>query len=208
MLLGEGRALALSPDGTVGSRGPHLPGTHLALLPTAAGEARRLEGGGLMYRRASSSRDGKRFVFVADPEMGDMHGYIQSVAGGPPKELEEGLRPVIVSPDGRTWSAGVTTVCSSCESTAELLLGRSPGILGVSVRWSADGRAIYAYEETDRLTLYRLDLATGRNERLKELFPPDKTGFLRYGIPPGRDGLRRHARRPLYAYSYSRTRTA
>ena len=203
MLLGEGRALALSPDKQWALVARTHPETHLVLLPTVAGEPRRLEGGGLMYRRAQFFPDGKRIVFVADPEMGDIRGYIQSVEGGPPKELGEGFRPVIVSPDGTRfvgWSDdGLFLVRTDGGAPPRPVPGDPRGFPSV---WSADGRAIYTYEETDKLTLYRLDLATGRGERLKELSPPDKTGFVRYGSRPVGMGFAVTPDGRYYAYSY------
>ena len=51
--LGEGRALALSPDLQWALVARAAPETHLVLLPLGEGEPQRLPGGGLLYRRAS-----------------------------------------------------------------------------------------------------------------------------------------------------------
>ena len=64
------------------------------------------------------------------------------------------------------------------------------------VQWSSDGKSIYVRgAEEQPLTLYRLDLATGRRERWKELAPRDLAGFLEFG--PGPQGRADHARRTV-----------
>ena len=52
------------------------------------------------------------------------------------------------------------------------------------------------------LALYRLDLATGRRERWKQLAPPDMTGFLRYGSRIKGPGLSITPDGRYYAYTY------
>ena len=50
------------------------------------------------------------------------------------------------------------------------------------------------------LTLYRIDLATGKRERWKELVPPDLTGFLEFGSGP--PGVRVTPDGRFYAFTY------
>jgi Tol biopolymer transport system component len=203
ILLGEGRALALSPDKKWALVARTQPETHLVLLPTFAGEPRRLEGGGLMYRRGQFFPDGKRILFAADREIGAIRGYIQSTEGGPPKEIAGDDVPVIVSPDGTHlvgWSDdGLSLLRTDGGAPPRRIPGNPPGWPS---RWSSDGRAVYTYDETDRLILYRVDLATGRSAALKELAPPDMTGFLRFGSRPVGMGFAVTPDGRYYAYSY------
>ena len=50
------------------------------------------------------------------------------------------------------------------------------------VQWSADGKTLYVRGEEGPLTLYRLDLATGRRELWKQPAPPDRGGLPRVWI--------------------------
>ena len=66
------------------------------------------------------------------------------------------------------------------------------------IQWSADGKTIYAREDDrQRLILYRLDLATGRRERWKELASSRPNGLS--VLRAGRGGARHehHSRRPV-----------
>ncbi len=206
--LGDGRALALSPDTQWALAARASPEPHLVLLPTGAGEARRLPGD-LPVRRASFFPDGRRIVFVADADPKTTRSYIQDVDGGPPKAFgEEGFIAMVVSPDGRTV-AGLLR--SDFRPYLYSVDDRSPprpvpGALPREplVQWSSDGKAIYAWGAEPRrpLTLYRLDLATGRRERWKELGPPDTTGLLRYGPHLRGQGLTITPDGKYYAYTF------
>ena len=204
-LLGEGRPLALSPDQTR-ALVRHPTEMRLVLLPTGAGEPRDLPGGNfLRLRWATFFPDGRRILFAADEQDGTARSYIQDVEGGPPKPLgDEGVRAVLVSPDGQRV-AGTTTrgVHLIFRADGE---GRPRPIGGALkddalVQWSSDGKAIYVRGgEARPLILYRLDLATGRRERWKELVPPDLTGFQGYGNGPGAVCLTPDGR--FYAYTF------
>ena len=192
--LGDGRAMALSPDQRWALVVQESPERHLALLPTGEGKPRQLPAGGrsLLYRCAAFFPDGRRILFNADDEQGKTRSYIQDVEASLPKPIgEEGMRAMLVSPDGLTIAGkadqelGFRLYRADGEGPPRAVPGALPG--DVLIRWSSDGRTIYAYSVDDidepRLTLYRLDLATGRRERWKELAPPDMTGFVRYGPP-------------------------
>ena len=69
------------------------------------------------------------------------------------------------------------------------------------VAWSGDGKSILVRGAEERpLTLYRIDLASGRRERWKELAPPDLAGFLEYGAGPM--GVRVTPDFQFYAYNF------
>jgi eukaryotic-like serine/threonine-protein kinase len=64
--LGAGRAVALSPDSRWAiCLAANLPSPYLELLPTGAGEPRRLQGNGLTYTGARWLPDGKRVIVSA-----------------------------------------------------------------------------------------------------------------------------------------------
>ncbi len=205
-MLGKGKALALSPDEKWALVARHSPDPRLVLLPTGAGEPRPLPGGGILHHHwAVFFPDGRRILFAAEEKDMAPRSYIQDLDGGPPKPFaEEGMRAALVSPDGREI-AGSTLEGLHLIYAAD---GEGPprsidGALAEDflVQWSADGKAIYVRGgEEQPLTLYRIDLATGRRERWKQLEPPDLTGFLEYGSGPR--GVRITPDGRFYAYTY------
>jgi len=189
-LLGAGKALALSPDTKWALVARQSPSPHLTLLPTGVGEVRDLPAGDVaQYHWASFFPDGRR-ILIAAREKGKLpRSYIQDLAGGPPRLFaEEGMRATLVSPDGTeiagTTLAGLQLICrADGEGRARAILGAEPG--DFLVQWSADGKSMLVRGEEERpLTLYRIDLTTGRRERWKELAPPDMAGFLEFGAGP------------------------
>ncbi len=188
--LGEGRALALSPD-QKWALVRHPTEMKLVLLPTGAGEPRSLPGGDfLRLRFATFFPDGQRILFASDDKAGIARSYVQDLQGGVPTPFGgPGTRALLVSPDGRRV-AGTTANGSHLIYDADGK-GQPRPIEGsfpddFLLQWSSDGRAIYVRGSEERpLTLYRLDLATGRRERWKELAPPDPTGFVGYAPGPG-----------------------
>jgi dipeptidyl aminopeptidase/acylaminoacyl peptidase len=205
-LLGDGKALALSPDTTWALVVRTSPEPGLVLLPTGVGEPRPLPGGGIVqYYFGSFFPDGRRIVFTAQEKGKPPRSYIQDLAGGPPRPFaEEGMRATLVSPDGleiagstmeglhliyRADGSGRPRLIEGADASDEL------------VQWSADGKSILVRGAEERpLTLYRVDLATGRRERWKEFAPPDPAGFVEFGAGPR--GVRVTPDGRFYAYTF------
>ncbi len=205
-LLGEGKALALSPDEKWALVARPSPSPHLTLLPTGVGEPRDLPArAAVQYHWASFFPDGRRILIASQEKGKPPRSYIQNLAGGPPRPFaEEGMRATLVSPDGTeiagTTLAGLQLIYrADGEGRARAILGAEPG--DFLVQWSADGKSMLVRGEEERpLTLYRIDLGTGRRERWKELAPSDTTGFLEFGAGP--KGLSVAPDFRSYAYSY------
>jgi Tol biopolymer transport system component len=193
--LGEGRALALSPDGkwALALRPGQPP--QLVLLPTGPGEPRLLPRGDIKeYNYASFFPDGQRILFTGLTELGrPLRSYAQDVLGGDPRPVtEEGVVALSVSPDGRSllcWTHGRTP---NGEYYSLPLDGGAPtalpglGFGGVPIRWGADGRALYVREDSDlESSLYRLDLRGGGEKLLKRI-APDPVGLI--GLEVNRPG--------------------
>ncbi len=204
--LGDGKALALSPDLEFALVVQTRPDAHLTLLPTGAGEPRNLPGGGVVqYHAASFFPDGRRILIAAQERGKPPRTYIQNVAGGPPQPFqEEGMRGWLVSPDGQE-------IAGSTPEGLQLIYradgtGRPKTIEGAQptdqlVQWSSDGKSIIVRgAEEMPLTLYRIDLVTGKRERWKELVPHDLTGFLEFGS--GLPGVRVTPDGRFYAFTY------
>jgi Tol biopolymer transport system component len=206
-LLGEGKALALSPDEKWALVARPSPMPHLALLPTGVGEPRDLPGGGasVQYHWASFFPDGRRIVFAAQEAGKPPRSYIQDLSGGPPRPFaEEGMRATLVSPDGREIAGstldGLHLIYrADGEGRARAIVGAEPG--DFLVQWSADGKSVLVRgPEARPLTLYRIDLASGRRERWKELAPPDPAGFVEFETGPM--GVRVTPDFRFYAYNF------
>lgn len=185
--LGEGSARALSPDGKWVLSVLNTP-PQLVLLPTGAGEARRLERHNIeQYSfRGNWLPDGKRIVFLAREPGQNWRFYIQDIEGGGPRSIQsEGVTAtgygLLVSPDGKS----VTGADAQGTPTLYSLEGGAPRpIPGLErgdnvIRWSTDGRSLYvAQKQTVPIKVYRLDLSTGRKDLLKEVMPTDTAGIF------------------------------
>ncbi len=206
-MLGAGKALALSPDEKWALVVRTSPQPHLRLLSTGVGEPRELPGGGasLQYHWASFFPDGRRIVFAAQEKGKPPRSYIQDLSGGPPRPFaEEGMLATLVSPDGREIAGstleGLNLIYpANGEGRARAVAGAEPG--DFLVQWSADGKSILVRgAEARPMTLYRIDLESGRRERWKELAPPDPAGFVEFGVGPM--GVRVTPEFQFYAYNF------
>lgn len=207
--LGEGKALALSPDEKWGLAMQSTPTPHLVLLPTGAGESKDLPPGGkFTYHWASWFPDNRRILFAAEQQGQPPRSYIQDVSGGLPRPFGDvGMRATLVSPDGTqitlSNSDGENFLCpvagGGAQSSCRPVRGMEPG--DFPVQWSADGGSLFVRgAEEQPLTLYRVDLKAGHRERWKELAPAESAGFLEYGSGP--KGVRVTPDGRSYAYTY------
>ena len=185
--LGDGNALALSPDEkwaiTISAAAPQ----QLSVVPTGAGEPRKLNTGGVTnyFRMASWFPDSKRIVFVGAPTGRKVRSYAldlsDSTAGGQPRAITpEGVWGTLLSPDGRFLAArdddGRYSLYPIQGGEPAPLRGLRDGDL--PVQWSTDGKTIYLQEKSDwPARIVRLDVATGRRQEWKEFVPADRTGL-------------------------------
>jgi hypothetical protein len=114
------------------------------------------------------------------------------------------MRAVLMSPDGQeiagTTLEGLHLIYrANGEGRARAIPGAEPG--DFLVQWSADGKSILVRGVEERpLTLYRVDLESGRRERWRELAPPDMAGFVEFGAGP--KGVRVTPDYRFYAYNF------
>jgi eukaryotic-like serine/threonine-protein kinase len=203
--LGEGLSSNLSPDGKWAITLRHASTQpEIVLLPTGAGEARRLPSGGLIVDRADWLPDGKSIVLMAREAGRGTRVYVQDLVGGQARPVTpEGYRLFrkTVSPDGRSF------VALGPDKRIYLYpLGGGepapiPGFadLDIPAQWSADGQSLYVYRRgPPPARIFRLDIATGRKVLWKELVPADAGGIVDVvGVCVTPDGS-------SYAYSYAR----
>ncbi len=186
--LGDGTGGSLSPDGKWAASVFTGTPEHLTLLAVGPGQAREVPLPTLEHLQNGSARflpDGKHLVINANEPGRPGRSYIVDAAGGPPRPVTpEGIYATLPSPDGKYLAAsfrarGVTLFpVDGGESRA--VPGGDPG--DVPVQWSADGRALYVHGPGEMpVKLYRLDIATGKRDLIKELIPDDRGGVVSIG---------------------------
>jgi serine/threonine protein kinase len=106
--LGDGIPLALSRDGTWALCATHSPPQQFFLLPTKAGESKRITNDSIDHVGAGWDLTGKRIVFSGSEPGHAVRYYVQDLEAAKPKAItpEGGGIPgaltfVVVSPDGR-----------------------------------------------------------------------------------------------------------
>jgi len=206
--LGEGRALALSPDGKFALALQKGPPPTLVLLPTGPGEEKRLATSGLKeYYSATWFPGGKRILFVAAGADAQPRSYIQDIDGGTARAIgDETMQAVLVSPDERLLagigSDGGYVLRSIDGGETRPIRGALPG--DDLIQWSADGRFLYMRAPGDSpLDFFRVNLATGRREPWKRIDAGDPVGLI--GIQPAAVYMTPDGK--SYAYSYWKTLT-
>jgi hypothetical protein len=186
--LGEGRPLALSPDGewaAVVKEGSKRE--TLTLLPTGPGEPRTLPSGAITgYVEAAFFPGGKRILILGTEDGFARRCYIQDLEAGDPHPVSPAGTSVEftgnpISPEGRSFAArgaeGKILIYPVAGGTPQPVRGLEAG--SVPVRWSGDGRSLFAFSrEHVPARVYRLNLASHVKELWRELLPADATGIV------------------------------
>jgi serine/threonine protein kinase len=187
VLLGEGGALALSPDGrSVISQTNDSP-AQLRLLTTGAGEARDLTKDNVNHTWARWFPDGKRILFSGNGPGQGVKLYIYDLASGKSEAVTpEGVdgNAFFVSPDSQ-WIAGIGPdrkgyLYPVGGGEPRLIPGLNPGEQPIT--WSSDGRSLYIYQPGELpASVNRLDIRTGQRTLWKQLLPSDPAGVETIG---------------------------
>jgi hypothetical protein len=204
--LGQGEALALSPDGKWALARRTSP-SRLVLLPTGVGEAGTLTGPELTYLGGTWFHDSRHVLFAALANGEPSRIYMQDINGGqqraigPPgiSGLREGDFEVRVSPDGRAlvaWRQNETVLLAVDGGAPRPCPGLEPGEW--PIRWSSDGLSLFVGRNQGlAVQVYRVELATGRRTFLWDLAARDPAGASPPHVRLTPDGK-------SYAYSFSR----
>jgi Tol biopolymer transport system component len=185
--LGDGRPLALSPDGSWAVIARQGPPAALILLPTGPGEARTLPAAALTsYVNASFFPSGERLLILASEAGHQRRCYVQDLSGGPPRPVSpEGASVDFaghpVSPDGKRFAVrgpdGRVGVLPTEGGSPLPVGGLEPG--AVPLGWSSDGRSLFAWSrEQLPARIVRVDLATAKGVIVRELRPTDAVGIV------------------------------
>jgi Tol biopolymer transport system component len=204
--LGQGTALALSPNGLWALTSPGSNADHLVLLPTGAGQPRVLPLSRLRIygREASFFPDGKRILIRgAEGGIGQTRLYVLETESGKARSITpEGISlsgSFSISPDGKSVifsdGQGQSLLYDVDGEPPRPVPGLSRGFEAIA--WCADGRSVFVRTSaTNPLKVYRLDLASGRQELWREFSVSDiGAGAIR--VIPTPDGK-------SYVYGYSR----
>jgi Tol biopolymer transport system component len=183
--LGEGEALAISPNGKwvltclLRSAPPQI-----VLLPTGAGEPRTFPKDAIDHASgdfAAFLPDGKRIAFVGKEPGRPPRVFVQDTAGGAARPVTpEGVVAKLLSPDGQ--SLLIKTERGLALTSLEG--GPSRPIPGIEprdypMRWASDGRSLFIARRGDRpARVFRLDTETGRREIWRDLMPADPAGLI------------------------------
>ncbi|HYK43087.1 MAG TPA: protein kinase [Thermoanaerobaculia bacterium] len=205
--LGEGNALALSPDGKWALAIIPLPDKPFLLLPTGTGEHREIALAGVSAEQGATwLPDSQAFVFGGSEKGHGVRVYVQAVAGGKarpitPEGVNVALPGFAITADGKWLAAigpdGKGALFSVENGSAKPLSGVGPGEF--PLRFSPDDKHLYLWKRGDipaRVT--RLEIATGKRELWKDLMPVDPAGVERISnvlIAPDAKS---------YAYCYAR----
>jgi eukaryotic-like serine/threonine-protein kinase len=164
VLLGEGGAVALSPDGKWAISQTQESPSQFRLLPTGAGEPKELTKDNLNHSWAHWFPDGKRILFTANEPGKGVRFYVYELASGKSQVISpEGVNGTAftISPDSERIAAigpdqkGYLYPVSGGD--ARLISGFSQGEQPIS--WSADGKSLYIYQPGELpARVYRLDL--------------------------------------------------
>ena len=204
--LGPGSAMTVSPDGkwALAVVNP-AENPEVVIYPTGVGETKKIPRDGLDVLLADWLPDQKRILLTASEKGHGMRLYIRDVDGGKPRAITpegyvafqgsispDGKRVAVRGPDQRRY-------------LYPLDVGEPTPIPGVTEEetpysWSGDGRFLYVAQRRELpRKVDRLEVATGRRERWKELRPADSAGVVSVGgihiTPDGRS----------YVYTYPRT---
>ncbi|HLX86450.1 MAG TPA: protein kinase [Terriglobales bacterium] len=201
--IGEGRAVAISPDGkwavTESSKGGPL-----VLVPTGAGEARTLTHDAVSYIGGRFFPDGKSLLAVGIEAGHGGRDYRIDLNSGDSKPITpEGISGTAISPDGQniavTEPDGKRGIWPLDGSGFRAIPGLESkyGVVG----WTADGGSVYVAPLGGRTTIQhisRVNLQTGKIEPWKTVGDGAGTGVSAVMAPRlSRDG-------DAYAYLYVR----
>jgi Tol biopolymer transport system component len=207
--LGEGRALALSPDGRRVLALSAGPPSHLVILPTGAGETRVLKTVGFeSFAGGAFLPDGKR-VFFGGTEQGHLPRlYVMDIEEGKVRPVsEEGVELgegslKWVSPDGK-WAFALDrsqgVLLYSLGEEGQLSPRPIVGLTGdLPVGWTNDSRSLYVQDANENpASVFRVNWSTGKRELYREFRPDDMAGMTGSIVLVSPDGK-------AWVYSYIR----
>ncbi len=188
--LGEGEAMALSPDGkwVLAKLVTSVP-SQIELLPTGAGQSKRFPKDALEHATGMFFPDGKRILFVGHEPGRPRRAFVQDLEGGAARAVTpEGVTARLLSADGKS------IVIATEEKRLALLpleggpakpfAGSEPG--DKPLAWAEDSRSLFVGTGPREFParVFRIDGTSGKRELWKEFSPADAAG-IRFFAPEG-----------------------
>ena len=187
VLLGEGGAVSLSPDGkSVISQTQDSP-SQLRLLTTGAGEPKDLTKDNVNHSWAQWFPDGKRVLFSGNEPGKGVRLYVDDPASGKSEPITpEGVNGTafVISPDSQLVS-GIGPdqkgyLYPVAGGDPRVIPGLNPGEQPIT--FSTDGGSLYIYQPGELpARVDRLDVQTGKRTLWKQLMPSDPAGVETIG---------------------------
>ena len=174
--LGDGRALALSPDGkwVVATR-QGGEREELVLLPTGAGETRRVGPASIVASAASFLPGGERVVLSGHVAGGGTRLYVSTSRPWPRPDQPRGNHRLLRRPGVPRRAAGLRDRPRRGADPLPHRGGEPRGVPGtsledVAIRWTADGRSLFVQRRAGLpARIERVDVATGERQPWLEL---------------------------------------
>jgi hypothetical protein len=202
--IGEGLAVAISPDGKWAVTRP-AKGGPLMLVPTGAGESRQLTHDAVSYELGRFFPDGKHLLAWGIETGHGGRDYMVDMSNGDSKPVTpEGFAGVQISPDGRNVAVrgpdgkrGIWPI----EGGGFHPIPELPSNYAI-VGWTPDGQSVYAapiLRGTKSLKVSRVNVQTGKMEPWRTFGEETGAGVSSVAPPHlSSDGT-------AYAYLYVRT---
>jgi DNA-binding winged helix-turn-helix (wHTH) protein/Tol biopolymer transport system component len=179
MRVGDGYAMALSPDGNAAVTMPDNDQTHLSLVPLTPGQPHTVSGHRLRFDWVRVFPGGHRLLAGGSLSAGPLRLFIQPLDGGEPQPVNTSVYLVqpAISPDG-TMIAGVDAnhrlvLLSSAGGEAKVI---ASGFEARVLRWSKSGKSLLVQSGPVPAKVLRVDVATGKSTPWKEIAPSDMAG--------------------------------
>jgi len=203
--LGDGVPRALSPDGKWAVTALMKAHAALTLLPTGTGQPRALPSDGkLQFNAVRWLPDSRRIAFNAVSDDNTRRLYVQDVEHGLPRAITppdvlvagfltsaDGKYAFFSGPDGKSGVASIDGGTPPPRPKIDLANL-------TAIRFSGDGRYLFARDHRIPASVWRIDVASGRKELLRQLSPGDPAGLQFIGqIFFSADGR-------SYVYGYTR----
>ena len=198
--LGDGAAMALSPDGrwALAIR-PQPEPSQMFLYPTGVGEPRQITHDTINHQWGTWLPDNRRILFSGNERGQPLRIYIQDLASGTAKSIAPAGVTAggnAVSPDGRSFVGSDAdrrvAIYTIDGSEAPRLLPESL-TRALPCRWSSDGKSIYLFRRGEiPAKILRFDLGKESETVVREL-PRGELGIVSFRITP--DGR-------YYAYTF------
>ena len=202
--LGEGKALALSPDGRWALALVEKDGPKVVLHPTGTGESRVLPTEGLAdVYWARWFPDSRRVLLVAMLKDG-VQTLIEDVEGGRVQRVGDiGTLGMLVHPDSRRILArdplGDHYMWPLDGGDPVPLAGLGPE--DIPVQWNTDPRFLFLRgNDDDALRVYRYSLETGQRALWQTLVPRDPTGLIGVATGRGEVAITRDGKSVVFTY--------